>query len=328
MALKSYGVLAGKAIAGAREDDESSPHYQVHVRAAGVDYRIAVNVKSAGGKPQVLYLAEDRFEHPLLAKLTAVAEGYSRIPSAPGGLALDFIRANLFDKSRMQPLPHNLPGPDNDLNDRVEHYVARAIREEGARVFAFGERWGPEAGVPDKIFHFRPGNGIHDIHMNQGNDANYQKDDGVWQDGGLLFHFPATGQWSAIFLAFQSQSWHTDDQTGHAIADGGDDRGVRIVAAMINPAGPEPETESVWLLNASPVAVDVSGWSLADQQKRKSPLSGVLPANGVRQMVLKAPAKLGNSGGLITLLDGQGLKVHGVSYTKDQARREGWLVVF
>jgi hypothetical protein len=40
------------------------------------------------------------------------------------------------------------------------------------------------------------------------------------------------------------------------------------------------------------------------------------------------PAQLGNSGGIITLLDPAGLKVDGVSYTKEQARREGWLIVF
>ena len=38
----------------------------------------------------------------------------------------------------------------------------------------------------DKIFGFLPGNGIHDIHMNQGNSSRFVRDDGVWQDGGLL----------------------------------------------------------------------------------------------------------------------------------------------
>jgi hypothetical protein len=37
---------------------------------------------------------------------------------------------------------------------------------------------------------------------------------------------------------------------------------------------------------------------------------------------------LGNRGGTITLLDASGLKVHGVSYTSDQARREGWTLTF
>jgi hypothetical protein len=33
-------------------------------------------------------------------------------------------------------------------------------------------------------------------------------------------------------------------------------------------------------------------------------------------------------GGTITLLDGTGLKVSGVSYTADQASREGWTIAF
>ena len=40
------------------------------------------------------------------------------------------------------------------------------------------------------------------------------------------------------------------------------------------------------------------------------------------------PVQLGNAGGIITLLDRQGLKVDGVSYTAEQARREGRTLVF
>jgi hypothetical protein len=80
---------------------------------------------------------------------------------------------------------------------------------------AFGQRWGPEADTPDKVFGFSPGNGVHDIHMNQGNTGRFVEDDGVWQDGGLLLHYPGQDQWVGVFLAFQSQAWHTDDTTGH-----------------------------------------------------------------------------------------------------------------
>jgi uncharacterized protein YukJ len=118
----------------------------------------------------------------------------------------------------MRAVPATAPGPDNDLADKLDHFVARAAADPAARVYAFGQRWGPEQGTPDKVFGFAPGNGIHDIHMNQGNSQQFRRDDGVWQDGGLLLHYPAQEQWVAIFLAFQSQAWHTDHQTGHAIA--------------------------------------------------------------------------------------------------------------
>ena len=38
--------------------------------------------------------------------------------------------------------------------------------------------------------------------------------------------------------------------------------------------------------------------------------------------------QLGNKGGAITLMDARGFKVHGVAYTREQADREGWTIVF
>ena len=117
--------------------------------------------------------------------------------------------------------------------------------------------------MKDKYFGFLPGNGIHDIHMNQGNVGQFVKDDGVYQDGGLLIHFPDQQQWVAAFLKFQSQSWHTDDVTGHALgssdrrsADGRRDRNglVRIIAALVNDVA-SPEVERVTILNTAPHAV-------------------------------------------------------------------------
>jgi hypothetical protein len=185
------------------------------------------------------------------------------------------------------------------------------------------------------VFGFLPGNGVHDIHMNQGNSRQFRGDDGVWQDGGLLLHFPAQDQWVAIFLAFQSQAWHTDDQTGHAIPTpepgepGAPDHTVRIVAALVNPAGPAPEAETVTLLNASPQAIELAGWSVLDREKRRLVLdAGSLAAGDSIRVSLRAPVALGNRGGLISLLDPDGLKVDGVAYTKAEAEREGWSLVF
>ena len=152
----------------------------------------------------------------MTAAVAGLGAGWHALPSRPGGAALDFIRGNLFARPGMRTLPPDAAGPDNDLADFLDHYVKRAIADPAALVYAFGERWGPESGKKDKVFGFKPGNGVHDIHMNQGNSARFRGDDGVWQDGGLLLRLD--GRWVGIFLAFQSQAWHTDDSTGHAIA--------------------------------------------------------------------------------------------------------------
>jgi uncharacterized protein YukJ len=335
MPLQRYGVLKGSVVDARREDDPDTPHYQVHLRANGTSYRLAVNVKSMMSPSELLFLVDDRFRHPVIAGLPGLPHGFTELQREPGSLALDFIRGNLFDRLRLRPLPHNLPGPDNDLSDRVEHYVGRASQEHGSEVYAFGERWGPEQDERDKIFGFQPGNGIHDIHMNQGNHPWFARDDGVWQDGALVFYFPSTDQWVAVFLAFQSQAWHTDDGTGHAITQPGPvpgptepDRVVRIVGALVNPIGPAPEPETITLLNASPEPVELAGWKISDRLKNQQSLTGTIAAGVTLRVPVHPPVQLGNRGGIITLLDERGLKVDGVSYTEQQALREGWTLAF
>jgi len=332
MPLQRYGVLKGRPI-GRRLGVSSNAHYQIHVIDDTTDYRIAVNVKSQLYPSELEYLIDNHFQHPVTADLPDLPLGFTPLESRPGGMALDFIRGNLFSREQMQPLPFDIPGPDNDLNEAIGGYVQHAMADEDALVYAFGERWGPEPHTKDKIFGFLPGNGIHDIHMNQGNVGRFIEQDGVWQDGALLIHLPHTTQWIGIFLKFQSQTWHTDDVNGHRIEPesvplGEPDGIVRIVAALVNPLGPAPEEETVTLLNTSPQPIDLTGWAIADKQKQRHRLTGTLAAGKTMMVALPQNVQLGNKGGIITLLNQQGLKVHGVSYTKEHVQSEGWTVVF
>ncbi|MDI3389904.1 DUF2278 family protein [Streptomyces sp. B-S-A8] len=363
MPLKSYGVLAARAVDRRREGaDDDTPHFQIHlVDEAGTHYRAAVNVKSQESPSELLYRVDENFRHALLDKLPAAGSGWTDLPTDAGGAALDYVRGDMLDRAGMKKLPADAPGPDNDLADVLEEHVQRAVADDNAAVYVFGERWGPEDGTPDKIFGFEPGNGVHDVHMNQGNSERFQGQDGVWQDGALLIHLPADDQWIALFLAFQSQSWNTDDSTGHA-EDAGDRPGepdqptepdrptepseptdpdlpggpgdgnapaVRIHSALINPQGPAPERETVTLLNTSRSAVDLGGWHLADRGERRVPLPAQRLEPGATFTVAAADGlRLGNRGGTITLLDDAGATVHTVTYSEGQARQEGSPVVF
>jgi len=323
MPLDRYGVLKGKAI-DTRNGQGSKPHFQVKITDDDL-FRIAINVKSQVEPSTLLYYVDEAFNHPILRDLMALPFGFRELESRPGGMALDFIRGNLFDTTRMKLLPHDLPGPDNDLNELLHKYVKKAISMEDSEIYAFGQRWGPES-ERDKHFGFRPGNGIHDIHMNQGNSDQWRNDDGVWQDGGIIFHYPDENRWVAVFLAFQSQAFHTDDTTGHAIRDV-IDRRLRIIAALANPV---PGSEkSVTILNATPEPVVLDGWKLADRNKMKIGLTGTLdPGSALKIPIMENDFKLPETGGIITLLDDRGLKVDGVSYTVEDASRKGWTIVF
>ena len=55
-----------------------------------------------------------------------LADGFAPLPSTPGGLALDSVRATLFDRTMQRAVPATAPGPDNDLAGRFDHFMARA----------------------------------------------------------------------------------------------------------------------------------------------------------------------------------------------------------
>ena len=346
MPLKNYSMLKGRPVNN-RLGSGGSPHYQVLVSDGAEMYRIAINVQSSDGS-EVEFLVRSRFDHPITEALTPFEPGLHRIDSAPGGVALDFIRGNLAQPWEFKPLPLSAPGPDNDLNEKVDAYIQRAMADEESTIYAFGEAWGPETKA-DKIFGFRPGAGIHDIHFNQGNPpGEFAATDGPWQDGGLILHFPSSNQWVAVFLKFQSQAWHSDDRSGapilppdadhpglpHAPVDRNripsfeaPDGLVRIVAALVNDVH-SPERETVTLLNTADVPVDLTGWSLRDTHKNAMPLGGVMAPGATLTVPVVAPAALSNRGGIITLLNEAGVKVHGVSYTRDEARQPGRTIPF
>jgi hypothetical protein len=62
--------------------------------------------------------------------------------------------------------------------------------------------------------------------------------------------------------------------------------------------------------------------------KNKQSITGTIAAGSTLTVSVEPPVQLGNRGGIITLLDNRGLKVDGVSYTEQQAQREGWTLVF
>ena len=84
MPLDRYGVLVGPVIGRKPETGTDTPHYQVHVRANGVDYRVAVNVRSAQSPPDLLYLAVEDFAHPVVTALNDLGDGFTAVPSGAG----------------------------------------------------------------------------------------------------------------------------------------------------------------------------------------------------------------------------------------------------
>lgn len=326
MPLKRYGVLKGR-ITQQMAGLGSAPHHQLRVIDQVADYRAAVNVRSQLAPSELMFAIVDDFQHPLTELLARLPQGFTEVEPRPGGLALDYIRGNLFPSGGLRLLPYAEVGPANDLYDQLDALVERVMGDGAAYLCAFGEPWSGEP-QKDKYMGFYPGAGIHNIHMNQGNDPKFAGDDGPWQDGGLLFYLPRdkSPRWTAVFLAFQSQAMHTDDVTGHTIPQvAARDGLVRIVAAR--PRAPRGQPETVTLVHTGPEPIDLAGWALLNYREDRSPLSGVLTPGAAMTVPLEGPM-LSDAGDIITLVDAGGLKIDGVSYSKRQVPAEAHSLVF
>jgi uncharacterized protein YukJ len=348
MSRPQYGALRGRVVASAEErNDRTTPHYQILVMADGEPWRIAVNVKSSDKSRKgpdrsiVLYRIVDDFRHPILDTVKQFNEGFHPLAAGLKNGGLDYVRGHLFDPKDMRLLPPDVPGDGNDLNDLIDAQVERAKDDPSAEIFAFGQSWGPE-NKPDKTFKFKPNRGIHDIHMNQGNphSGGHAGDNGVWHDGGLLFWFPGAYRWVAVFLAFQSQSWHTDDRSGNPIegrtgAEAAlfDRQSRRLPAAeQIHPAidlvavrvtETPRKPPAILLLNMTDQDVSLAGWSLATSPDNRQSISGAIAAS--QSLAVDMPkAFFEPNGGVVTLLDQAGLKVASAIYPPASNARPGW----
>ena len=212
MTIPHYGVWAAiptRFTAQTREQDSRSPHITLKFKDdpnASRELQAAINVKSTDRDTRLVYWLVKDFKHPLTDALANLDLGFYLIrpnDSQTGDLALDYIRTQpeLMTLQDGRILQHDIPGPNNDILDEMEPILRTAI-DNGATVYLFGSSFG---------------SGIHDIHMNQGSLPRF--DNGVSQDGGILFNFPNDGHWEAIFLAFASQRIPTDDETGRFLSD-------------------------------------------------------------------------------------------------------------
>ncbi len=209
MPIQHYGVLKAypkQAVKGVG----ASPHYDILVMDENnKSYRLAVNIESSDQPRALLCYVDTDYQGQITEQLSGQPFLFSALASEAGGLALDYIRGGLFPLDQVDQL--FIVAEEAQLNDLLDTQVQQAINEAGSYICAFGQNW-PQTDTPDQPFGFIPDDGVHDIHMNQGDqDPTFTAENGPWQDGGLFIYWPSTQQWTAIFLKFQSQAWQTDE---------------------------------------------------------------------------------------------------------------------
>ena len=197
MPIPDYSVLSGHPFDGELvwpHNHQKPPHYMIKVRAGSKTFSVAVNVQSQD-LSEVLYLIDYQFRPPQEDGLRALSPGLTKLDSKPGGLAIDFVRQKLVQPEDMNKLPKPSLGHGSQLLGAIQTLTAAAHQDPDSILYAFGSAF------PD---------GIHDIHMNQGNPPPHTGDNGTWRDGAVFLFLPGTQRWIGVFLAFQTQVWTTD----------------------------------------------------------------------------------------------------------------------
>ncbi len=227
MPIQNYSVLKGKPTAG-KVVSGNGTHYQISVQATGGPFTVAVNIESTDGS-EVLYTIDQAFTPPDVAGLAALPSGMTPLPSQPNGLALDFVREQIdgqpmITQASLTLLPKKVSAtsmakakggesPESEnlraaaLTNAVTALIVQAISDGNSTLYAFGSAYSDSGKV----------DGIHDIHMNQGNpiSGGYSGENGIWQDGAMFLQMPSLASnpaqaWVAVFIAFQTESWNTD----------------------------------------------------------------------------------------------------------------------
>jgi len=226
MPLKSgYCVLVGQPISGtgqSHKDDPKSPHYSFIVKTTPSDetsYKIIVNLKSiSNSNPDdqandlLVYLDMD-YQAEFVNKLEKWAVdddgkewlGLWKFPKISDGtvedVQIDFQKrppGGSFPK--VKRIPHDVIGSDDDLLGKLNQLVHEFEGDSNRKVYAFGEA-------------FSSNDGLHQIHMNQGNSGRFAKENGAYQDGAMFIRYLDENQkvkWAAFFAMFQSQKLPTD----------------------------------------------------------------------------------------------------------------------
>jgi uncharacterized protein YukJ len=219
-----YGVWVGTPtnfVVQTSADDNISPHIYLDFVDGSDDTKLqaAINVKSTDRDSRLVFWYNGSLAHEYVQDLVDLPLGFHRLGNQSG---LDYLRRQgMFVLEPGRVLPHDTPGPDNDILDELKPILRNGINKK-ARVYLFGSQYDNRGSIHNVH------GGIHDVHMNQGSLPRYENS--VYRDGAFFLYFEEDDHWEGVFLAFASQRVPTNDVTGEP------EFGSQELAKVINAA--------------------------------------------------------------------------------------------
>jgi len=214
MAL-TYGFVKFKIVSAAKL--QSSRHkneiqYHLHATVAVPGDRgsierwdTAINVGTNDSDDLLQYKLIFDFHHSLIGTLKASAPGFIDLTRTNQLPTLDFLRSDLLGETGPWRTSDIMDGSDAVEPVASLQRLLRRAHAENFDTYLFGRT-------------YTEGNGIHDVHMNQGSQSSFLNNgvddhndhNDIWQDGGVIVDV-GQPEMAAYFTVFTQQLVPTDD---------------------------------------------------------------------------------------------------------------------
>jgi hypothetical protein len=202
--LPDYGVVVGQFINYTTNEGQWL-HVDLSIEAGDVQYQAAVDVNEPNGQFQ--YQVFNKLDISLFAPISALSDGWHHLnPNSTSG-AIDYARSPILQRplgclAVFWGLLNAIFGTNfQEWTNVTGNEAGKALIDMvtgSTRVFAFG--------AP-----YTNGNGVHDVHCNQGDPpGQFRHLDGIWQDG-CVFAMKGDGTLSAYLGKFSTQTLNTDN---------------------------------------------------------------------------------------------------------------------
>ena len=198
MHQKQYGVLKSKITIDKGEYTSRKTHlshYNLITVENNLSYQVNIDIQSDQYSPNVKMLCIPKYQHDIIKHFSNLKNGFTPLKSEKGGLALDYLREDLFpQKDLFQSKPLSV----QEITNTLHHYLE--VHEE---VVVFGMCYGSEDLKDIQL-------GLDDVHLNQGSIGKHANANGIYQDGALFIHRPDK-TYTAFFFSFSEQCAHTNE---------------------------------------------------------------------------------------------------------------------
>jgi uncharacterized protein YukJ len=185
---------------------ETQYHQHLSLDLDRANWDVAINVGTDDADDLLRYRLVFDFHRAIVSELENAPAGSKDLTGQTQLPALDFVRSEILAETGTWRDTDPMDGSEEVEPVRSLGRLLTSARNSGWEVVLFG-RFYPE------------GDGMHDIHMNQGSQgAHFQHRPGddsndhndVWQDGAVLVKRGDKG-WAAYFSMFAQQATNTDD---------------------------------------------------------------------------------------------------------------------